>query len=114
MSTPARVGVSAARRAFEAVVRGGGLIGGISSVTITCADGFSFSIARGEFAYCVPRNDEGPYTMVEIGFPSERPEPWDAWRERCETPSDPTETVYPFVPVALVSELIRYHETVDA
>ena len=37
---------------------------------VVCADGFNMSIQADEFVYCSPRNNDGPYTAVEIGFPS--------------------------------------------
>ena len=77
---------------------------------IRCADGFSVSVISGAFAYCAPRGDIGPYREVEMGFPTERPEPWDSyWAERAESPGNPTETVYGYVPVEAVQALIDLH-----
>ena len=79
-------------------------------------------------AYCVPRPKmmpdlpampysteiddgyySGPYTHVEVGFPSEQPEPWDDWRGYCEDTDRPTKTVYSYVPVGMVAALIEAH-----
>jgi hypothetical protein len=89
---------------------------------ITCADGFTMSVIAGWGTYCTPRPDgwfdeeprvgedyEGPYTHVEVGFPSARPEPWIEWREWAEDPENPTGTVYAYVPVEAVSTLIESH-----
>lgn len=88
---------------------------------ITCTDGFTVSVLAGWGAYCDPRPDSfgvlgnvpddypGPYQEVEVGFPSQRPEPWDLWSKRCENPDDPTESVYSYVPVWLVRELLEAH-----
>ena len=93
---------------------------------ITCADGFSLSVIAGPGNYCSPRpallpnlpadlaNDApadypGPYTAVEVGFPSARPEPWADWLEYVEDPDDPTATVYGYVPVETVQALIELH-----
>lgn len=96
---------------------------------ITCTDGFSLSVIAGGGTYCRPRPTlsiggrvrrpdnlsdvssayTGPFTAVEVGFPSDRPEPWGQWREYCENPEDPTDTVYGFVPVELVRALIESH-----
>lgn len=85
---------------------------------IRCADGFSLSVIAGWGTYCEPRPDwfngvpedyAGPYTRVEVGFPSQRPEPWDAWQPFCESPAEPTETVYGYVPVEMVATLIDSH-----
>lgn len=88
---------------------------------IGCADGFGLSVIAGEGTYCSPRPDRygvlghvpgdypGPYSAVEVGFPTARPEPWDRWQEFCEEPECPTDTVYGYVPVALVRELVAAH-----
>lgn len=73
---------------------------------ITCRDGFSMSVQASTGAYCSPRQDTGPWDEVEVGFPS-RIEPL-LW-EYAETPGDWTNTVYPWVPVALVAALIELH-----
>lgn len=74
---------------------------------ILCADGFSVSVQANRCAYCRPRDDNGPYFEVELGFPSERPT--DAIMQFAEEAERPTETVYGYVPVALVRELIALH-----
>lgn len=33
---------------------------------IHCADGFSFSVQASSGHYCVPQNDDGPWTHVEV------------------------------------------------
>ena len=96
---------------------------------ITCADGFSLSVIAGPGAYCTPRPKmmpglpafelsgeiddayySGPYTHVEVGFPSAKPKPWKkAWRHYSECPDEPTGTVYSLVPVELVRDLIKRH-----
>jgi hypothetical protein len=73
---------------------------------IVCADGFSVSVQARSFVYCSPRNDEGPWTQVELGFPSEYEHLIMEW---AETPSDPTETVYGWVPTEVVMEVIASH-----
>lgn len=86
---------------------------------ITCADGFKLSVVAGWGMYCEPRPGssrsdvsdryDGPFWEVEVGFPSERPEPWDEWSQWAESPDDPTGTVYGWVPVEKVRELIESH-----
>jgi hypothetical protein len=102
---------------------------------ITCADGFQMSVIAGGGTYCAPRptfcgcayrhlSDKfvtaagykdaehdypGPYTHVEVGFPSMRPEPWaDEWSEWCEGDAW-AGTVYAFVPVEAVRALVELH-----
>jgi hypothetical protein len=105
---------------------------------VTCNDGFSMSVIAHWGAYCSPRpsycrnnyisqgnacgkchdggmmGDEycdysGPFYACEMGFPSHRPEPWDLWKEFCEDQDDPTGSVYPQVPVAMLRELVILH-----
>jgi hypothetical protein len=93
---------------------------------ITCADGFNLSVIAGAGYYCkprpsllsehpdglvsdAPRDYPGPYTEVEVGFPSERPEPWATWAECAEDGENPTGTVYSYVPVQMVRDLILSH-----
>lgn len=88
---------------------------------VHCADGLTVSVIAGEGTYCTPRPDRygvlgdapgdypGPYTAVEVGFPSQQPEPWEKWREYCEDSDKPTETVYAYVPVELVRRLVSDH-----
>lgn len=98
----------------------GHIIRRVADTHIVCKDGFTASIIAGWGVYCSPRpgglysNDvseeyAGPYTHVEVGYPSERPEPWDVWEEFCESPERPTETVYGYVPVDVVQDLITLH-----
>ena len=87
---------------------------------IRCADGFTVSVIAHWGAYCTPppqfANDTdapatcGPFTAVEVGFPSEQPEPWQDWERYAEAPDNPTETVYANVPVGMVRSLIARHE----
>ena len=70
---------------------------------IECADGFTMSVQARERAYCEPRNDEGPWSAVEVGFPSEKEE---LLMEYAENPDHPTGTVYGWVPVEVISEVV--------
>jgi hypothetical protein len=76
------------------------------SPRITCKDGFSLSVQATHGAYCSPRNNTGPWSAVEVGFPSAEPELIMSY---CEDPEKPTETVYGYVPIRLVEELIENH-----
>lgn len=85
---------------------------------IRCRDGFRLSATAGWGMHCTPRPDwfngiprdyPGPYTELEVGFPTARPEPWAAWEPYCEDPERPTDTAYGFVPVELVAQLLAEH-----
>lgn len=73
---------------------------------VLCKDGFKVSIQASEMHYCYPRNSLGPWEEFELGFPSEA-DPLIA--EYAEDRDDPTETVYPGVPVVIVEQLIEKH-----
>jgi len=65
------------------------------------------SVQAHDGAYCEPRADaQRKYTLVEIGFPStEEPliMPW------CEDDRKPTDTVYGYIPVDVVTTVIVKH-----
>lgn len=71
-----------------------------------CADGFTISIQGDSGSYCTPRNDSGPYTEVEVGYPSCL-EP--LLLPYAEDPENPTGTVYGWVPSAVVLECLESH-----
>lgn len=73
---------------------------------IECADGFSLSVQASEMHYCSPRQNEGPWDSVELGFPSEVEE---MLLDYAESPEAPTETVYGHVPLELVEALVEKH-----
>ena len=86
---------------------------------IECKDGFRMSVIAGYGTYSDPRPGdiwgtkpdtyEGPYTAVEVGYPTERPEPWARWKEYADDRGDPTDTLYGFVPIELVRDLAERH-----
>ena len=74
---------------------------------VVCADGFRMSVQGHEDAYCTPRtNDAEKYTEVEIGYPSDVEELIMPW---AENPIRPTETIYGYVPVSVVTNVIAKH-----
>ena len=74
---------------------------------VVCKDGFTMSVQAGETQYCHPRETGADrYTEVEIGFPNM---PEDLLLEYAENGDRPTETVYPYVPVSLVTLVIAKH-----
>ena len=74
---------------------------------VVCKDGFSVSIQAGECLYCSPRDNRAKeYECVELGFPSEKEELIMDYAEDCDKPTD---TVYGFVPVEIVDEMLEKH-----
>ena len=77
------------------------------NIKVECLDGFNFSIATGAHAYCSPREDEPEaYSEIELGYPSSNDVLIYLFAE--ET-GKPTDTVYPYVPVNIVKQLIKKH-----
>lgn len=74
---------------------------------IRCKNGFRMSVQAQEFHYCLPRQNEGPHTHVECGFPSVAPGP--EMMEYAENPNEPTETVYAYVPREVVERELESH-----
>ncbi len=73
---------------------------------ICCADGYNVSVQAREGSYCTPRDDQGPYSAVELGYPS-APDPLlDGYAENSNRLLD---TVYGYVPVGVVRDLIVKH-----
>ena len=65
------------------------------------------SVQANDGAYCNPRaNDAEEYSQVEIGFPSQQEELIMPW---CESPDSPTDTVYGYVPVDVVTNVLVKH-----
>lgn len=88
---------------------------------VICKDGFTMSVVAHFAAYCDPRpglpealggaEDDyaGPFTHVEVGFPSVKPEPWKAWAKYADEEDDPTGTIYSYVPLRTVNNLVKKH-----
>lgn len=74
---------------------------------LECNDGFTMSVQASEYNYCKPRrSDEDWYYAVEVGYPSDKP---TSFIEYAEDPSQPTDTVYGYVPIELVEQEIALH-----
>lgn len=111
----------------------GEMFGREGTNVIACRDGFRFSVLAGPGCHCLPRpemiigsgvptlpgrvagNYPGPYTHVEVGFWNGKlPKPQKTWRPYCTARSGGRAiigrvTVFSFVPVSLVYDLIRRH-----
>lgn len=67
---------------------------------IHCADGFCFSVQASSAHYCLPENDDGPWTHVEVMA--------DVTNEPLLQPYDDG-YVAPRVPIAVVMLVIHRH-----
>ena len=76
---------------------------------VECADGFSMSVQGHNGAYSMPRDDFADfYAKVEVGFPSAREEALMPYIDGGPD-TDPTQTVYGYVPVSIVEKIIAGH-----
>jgi len=73
---------------------------------IECVDGTMLSVQASNSHYCSPQSNHGPYTQVEIGYPSI---PILECIHYAESKENLTSTVYGYVPIALVAEFIVNH-----
>lgn len=78
---------------------------------ITCSDGFKMSVQGNEMAYSIPKKTGTEFDAMEIGFPSEQE---DLILEFAQNPSDPTGTIYGFIPIDLIELIIEKHGGIDA
>ena len=72
-------------------------------------DGFSMSVQASTNHYSVPRENLARlsvYSAVEVGFPNEAEPLLLPYQE---SKGDPTEDVYPYVPIEVVQEVIEKH-----
>ena len=72
---------------------------------IHCNDGFSMSVQASAHHRCKPRTNWGPYTEMEVAFPSTK-EP--LLLEFCDDPSW-TPDVFTNVPVEVINQIIAKH-----
>jgi hypothetical protein len=78
---------------------------------LQCNTGFNISVQASSRSYCTPRTDTGPYTHVELGFPSE---PDDLIKSYAEDSADQTGTVYGWVPAGILKALIIKHRGIKS
>jgi hypothetical protein len=79
---------------------------------IECNDGFSISVQGGtKYHYCSPRKHCNVYNEVELGYPSK---PDILITKYAEDNTNLTDTVYGYVPIAIVEELIQKHGGIKA
>lgn len=67
-------------------------------------DGTKLSIQASEYTYCLPRiNNASKYEKVEVGFPTKV---FPELLEYAEEPESPLNSVYPYVPVDVLNDII--------
>jgi len=80
----------------------------VINARVICADGFSMSVQASNGHYCSPRDNTGPWQMVEVGYPSERVESFMPYVDGNPEGAE-WETVYGYVPVEIVVDAIVQH-----
>ena len=73
---------------------------------VCCVDGFNMSVQAGKGMYSEPRFESSVYSEVEVGYPSERDLLLIPY---AENPREPTDTVYGYVPAAVILKVIARH-----
>ncbi len=98
---------------FDEIVAGNlPFSGGMRPVVmrIKCADGTSLSAQASRRHYCTPRHDYGPYSTLEVGYPSaEPPQTWRKYFDGDWAHDDHKGRVYARVPVNKIAWFIRRH-----
>jgi hypothetical protein len=74
---------------------------------VIMADGHTMSIQASEFHYCTPRQDSGPYSTVEVGFPDFVPSA--EFMEYAEDQHNAMGTVYGYLPIEVLEAEIETH-----
>jgi hypothetical protein len=72
-----------------------------------CADGTTLSVQASSFHGCLPKDDTGPYTYFEIGFPSSSTEELEKYNDIAGKPC--TDTVYNYVPLDVLNRFTALH-----
>ena len=78
---------------------------------IHCTDGFVISVQASDNHRSTPQNLDGPYLEVEAGFPSEAEPDLVPYAEDV---GDLTGTVYNYVPIGVILNIINKHGGVNA
>ena len=81
---------------------------------IVCSDGFEMSVQVGYSLYSEPKKVAKRYSKVEVGYPSDHEPLIEEYAESfSEDAPDYTDTVYPYVPVKVVNEVLKKHGGID-
>ena len=76
---------------------------------IRCHDGFVMSVQASRDHYCTPRDDVGPHSAVEVGWPNRLEERLLPYADKATTTADARPTLYVNVPVRVIHEVVAEH-----
>lgn len=77
---------------------------------VWCRDGFNISIQGGEGSYSTPRKNVKEFMAMECGYPNRVEE---LILEFADDPANPTETIYGWVPIEIIQQVIDKHGGID-
>lgn len=80
---------------------------------LLCRDGFSISVQASEYHYCSPRDNDGPWTAFECGFPSKPVPELREWKEELEEDAPDEECIFAYVPWSAIMLTIEKHGGCD-
>jgi len=76
---------------------------------IICNDGATISVQASYGHHCIPKNNIGPYTHYEVGFPQDAKGAC-LHEERLQPYKDNTGDVYLYVPLQVITDIIHKHK----
>ena len=77
---------------------------------IKCCDGFEMSVQASSTHACQPRNDTGPYTALEVGWPNQlEPMLMEYADPLSQVIACGAPTVYAMVPARTIQQVILTH-----
>ena len=76
---------------------------------IRCHDGFMMSVQASRDHYCQPREDQGPYSAVEVGYPNRLEELLLPYSDKATTITGMRPTLYVRVPAHIISAVVAKH-----
>lgn len=74
---------------------------------IICADGFTMSVQASAIHYCTPKDNVGPYTAFEVGYPSQNEPLLHPYGYQLEDGG--WDNVFAWVPATVVDAIIAKH-----
>jgi hypothetical protein len=80
---------------------------------LVCRDGFEMSVQASEHHYCMPRDNAGPWTEFECGFPSKPVPELRDWKEEMEEDAPDEDCIFAYVPWSAVMLTIEKYGGCD-
>ena len=81
---------------------------------IRCHDGFQMSIQASRDHYCTPRDDTGPYSAVEVGWPNRLEGLLLPYVDKATTITGMRPTLYVNVPARVIHEVVAVHAGISS